>query len=62
VEFGHSRVGPPPIKPSNRHTILVVQIGDQTIRLLVEDVGDYDDRPGWRCLGAIGIEDRRIVQ
>src|ERR1700692_4916640 len=33
-------LGPPPPGPSPRHAILVVQIGDQTIGLLVEGVSE----------------------
>src|SRR5260370_4338395 len=35
-----ARLGFPPTEPSTRHAILVVQIGDQTVGLLVEGVSE----------------------
>jgi purine-binding chemotaxis protein CheW len=39
IDFA-ARLGFPPTEPSTRHAILVVQIGDQTIGLLVEGVSE----------------------
>ena len=39
IDFA-ARLGFPPAEPTNRHAILVVQIGDQTIGLLVEGVSE----------------------
>jgi purine-binding chemotaxis protein CheW len=39
IDFA-ARLGFPPTEPSTRHAILVVQIGDQTVGLLVEGVSE----------------------
>ena len=39
IDFA-ARLGFPPTEPTTRHAILVVQIGDQTIGLLVEGVSE----------------------
>jgi purine-binding chemotaxis protein CheW len=39
IDFA-ARLGFPPTQPTTRHAILVVQIGDQTIGLLVEGVSE----------------------
>jgi purine-binding chemotaxis protein CheW len=39
IDFA-ARLGFPPTQPTNRHAILVIQIGDQTIGLLVEGVSE----------------------
>src|ERR1700682_3157607 len=39
IDFA-ARLGFPPTEPTTRHAILVVQIGDQTLGLLVEGVSE----------------------